>query len=42
MIWRSTCESVAEAGDRADVQRRYETVSGGKELPDRAKNSLRE
>jgi uncharacterized membrane protein len=42
MIWRSTCESVAEPFDRGDVQRRYDAVRGAKELPDRAKNALRE
>ena len=42
MIWHSTCESVAEPGDRADVQRRYDAIVGRKESPERAKNSLRE
>jgi len=42
MIWRSTCESVAEPNDRADVQRRYDEIVGSKEQPERAKNSLRE
>ncbi len=42
MIWRSTCEWVTEPDDRADVQRSYDAVIEAKELPERAKNSLRE